>query len=189
MSMAPAFPDPTSHLLRWMSHETRLRELLNEARMSWRRCMQFVSPAFEYDLVYKGPDTVRDGHLEYIAVCQNTTRIGAPPDAGWSSVWISNRQMVQHVRANANYPVRINVPAGRVVPRDRNEIILGTEKIRSLLQSITDQAAVLSSHAIVLLCTTSPFKLPLIDTPDRSAITDRLTTVGPTGQAPSKPFE
>ena len=59
-----------------------------------------------------------------------------PTPAGVLRVGYSSRDSEQASRAyeehGATDPVRMTVPAGRVVPCDKKDTILGTEKIKSL---------------------------------------------------------
>ncbi len=70
-------------------------------------------------------------------------------------------------------PVRIRVPGSRVVSRDRKAISSATLKIMS---------------AVLPVWTRSPFKVQLMARDWGSGISSAVTSTGPRGQKPSKPF-
>jgi hypothetical protein len=71
---------------------------------------------------------MRDKDSKIVALLEHPSRIGFPSNT-W---WCTSRQHIEELKRKT-YPVKIIVPGSRVVPCDKNEMILGTEKIRSLL--------------------------------------------------------
>lgn len=97
-------------------------------------------------------------------------------------------------RREERTPVRIKVPAFRVVPCDKKETSFGTLKTRSLTfwwnyQHRSIRGLKERTHSRPDDCSVFPFLIPFITSFEGSLIDLVETSTGPIGQAVSNPFE
>jgi hypothetical protein len=71
---------------------------------------------------------MRNKDPKFVILLQDSSRIGFPAYTRWCTA----NQPLCCVNKRWTYPVKMTVPGSRVVPCDKNEMIFGIEKIRSL---------------------------------------------------------
>ena len=80
-------------------------------------------------LVDERPNSMRHEYAKLVPILEDFSRVCIPPHTGWCPIGISR---ANNGPSDTAHPVMITVPALKVVPCDKWEMILGIENMRSL---------------------------------------------------------